>query len=723
MAIGIECWIVFGKAHVSMNDKTPASPLPPASESTSSADSTELLRDQGSDGAAHPSLLAEETQRVSALAFEATSEGVVITDSTCRIVKVNRAFESITGYRQAEVNGRTCAFLQGPLSDTKTITDIRSALQNHIPFSGEILNYCKDGSLYWNDLSISPVVDKAGQLTHFIGITRDITRRKRVEAALNESEARYRDAAEALGGYILDIDRNYRYTFVSERAENLLGYPAHEMLGRTPAEFMPPGEIEVVNAWMDQNLETDGAVRGLEHRMVAKSGAVLWLQVSRIPLYNNHGTVIGYRGTAFDITARKQAEASRSELEAQLRESQKMHAIGTLAGGIAHDFNNIIAAILGNVALARMDAGPSPQAQESLAEIQKAATRARDLVKQILAFSRRQHTHHQTTSLAPVIVETARMLRATLPARVAIEVQCDPATPDASADKSQIQQILINLSTNAVQAMDGKAGRIRIELDAVAADDALLKRHPSLREFQALNPEGAVRLTFSDDGPGMTEAIRARIFEPFFTTKPVGEGTGLGLSVVHGIVQGHHGVIIVDSEPGAGTRFTVFLPGRPSGSEEASNQSPDGQHLANGSPDAHPPASEAPALAATSGPHIVYLDDDEALVSLVKRLLERRGMRVSAHHNQEEALAEVRANPAGIDLVLTDYNMPGISGLDVARLVREIRPDLPIAIASGFIDEKLSEQASDAGVSDLISKADSVDDFCAAIAALLPSKH
>ena len=791
----------------------------------------------------------EHAKRVSALAFEATSEGVIITDIAGQIILVNPAFESITGYSQREVTGRTCAFLQGPLTEADTITAIRRALQEQSAFSGEILNYCKDGSLYWNDLSISPVRDTQGNLTHFIGITRDISERKRAESAQKEHDARYRDAVEAVGGYVLDLDTRFRYAYVSERAEQLLGYASHEMLGHTPAEFMPPGEVDRVNEWFEHNPSKDGSIHGLEHRIATKSGATIWLQVSRIPLRDSEGvllgirgaaldittrklaeaaqqesearyrdaaqaaggyicdlgtdfrytyvseaaetllgypahemlgrtpaqfmapgeiervnacfekhkredgslcgleykivtksgemrwmqtsriplrdrkgTTTGYRGTSFDITARKQTEAANAELETQLRESQKMQAVGTLAGGIAHDFNNILASILGNVALAREDVSPSSQAQESLGEIYKAASRARDLVKQILAFSRRQHTHYQKTALGPVVSETVRMLRSTLPARVVIEEHYAANTPDVLADASQIQQVLVNLATNAMQAMGGQPGQIRIGLDAVAPDEALFKRHASLRAFYEQSMERAVRLTVSDDGPGMDETVMARIFEPFFTTKPVGEGTGLGLAVVHGIVQGHKGVIVVDSEPGVGTQFTLFLPACSMPADETLDPSVPTEEPQSAQPvPSGPDVGAAPALAAS--PHIVCLDDDEALLFLLKRLLERRGYRVTAYHDQRSALDAISADPAGIDLVLTDYNMPGLSGLDVARQARAMRQDLPIVVASGFIDETLSSQAADAGVNDLIFKATSVEEFFGAIAALLPAKE
>jgi two-component system, cell cycle sensor histidine kinase and response regulator CckA len=675
-------------------------------------------------------LTADEARRIRALAFEAVSEGVVITDSDQRILLVNPAFETTTGHRQGDVIGRTCAFLQGPLTSRDTLEAIRQTLRQHRVYTGEVLNYRKDGSTFWNDLSISPLRDEEGRLTHYIGLMRDISERKRTEAELIAGETRFRDAAEAAGGYILDMDTRFRYTFISERSEQLLGYAANELIGHTPAEFMPPGEIDRVNAWFETNLQPDGSVRGLEHRILTKSGQVRWLMVSRVPLRDREGHVTGHRGTAFDITDRKQAEAARVELENQVRESQKMEAIGTLAGGIAHDFNNIIAAILGNVNLARQDVCPASPALESLDQIHKAASRARDLVRQILSFSRREQTQYKRTSLAPIAQDTARMLRAMLPARVSIEVTCAADVPAVAADASQIQQVIINLATNAMQAMAGRPGLVRIGLDLIMPDASSIGRHLALREMYQHHPEGLVRLSVADDGPGMDQAMLGRIFEPFFTTKPVGEGTGLGLAVVHGIVQGHQGLITVDSQVGAGTRFDFYLPIDTSApAERADAHTPDKTKAdAAPSPSASALSSKKTDVqrgrpgtkaATPTGPHIVYVDDDEALIFLVKRLLERRGLRVSAYQDQQEALQTVINDPAGIDLFLTDYNMPGLSGLDLARKVREIRADLPVGIASGFIDETLSAEAADAGVKSLIFKATSVDEFCHAIEALL----
>jgi CheY-like chemotaxis protein len=258
--------------------------------------------------------------------------------------------------------------------------------------------------------------------------------------------------------------------------------------------------------------------------------------------------------------------------------------------------------------------------------------------------------------------------------------------------------------TNAMQAMGTGSGCIEIRLNAVILDAAWVGLHPALRALHARQPGRTVRLAVSDDGPGMDAATLARIFEPFFTTKAVDEGTGLGLSVVHGIVQTHDGAIEVESLPGRGATFTVYLP---AAEAEAGVPSPPPRAAA---------AAGVPDIG--SGQHILYLDDDESLVFLVTRLLERRGYRVSGHTDQREALAALRARPADFDLVATDYNMPGMSGLDVAHAVRAIRANLPVAIASGFIDETLRTQAENAGVRELIFKANAVEDLCEAFARL-----
>jgi signal transduction histidine kinase/CheY-like chemotaxis protein len=405
---------------------------------------------------------------------------------------------------------------------------------------------------------------------------------------------------------------------------------------------------------------------------------------------------------------RRRDEASSAALEVQVREAQKLTAVGTLAGGIAHDFNNILATILGNTALARSDVGANPDAAlESLEEIQKAATRARDLVQQILSFSRRSPTEKKPIELTSVVEESARLLRATLPGRLKLRVNCAAGGVIVLADQTQILQVLINLATNAMQAMREGPGCIDMVLDILTLDTVSVSIRPQLKASHASHPEHVARLVVSDDGPGMDATTLERIFEPFFTTKPPGEGTGLGLSVVHGIVQAHSGAIEVQSALGKGTTFTVYLP-----VAKWTGEAPNATW-----------ATRAAASVNSDGrnerQHILYLDDDQALASLMKRLLERRGYRVSSFVSQEEALAALRDAPDAFHVVVTDYNMPGMSGLDVARAVRTIRADLPVAVASGFVDVALRENAYQAGVREVIFKADDLETFCAAVQRLV----
>ncbi|MBW8893845.1 MAG: response regulator, partial [Burkholderiales bacterium] len=324
--------------------------------------------------------------------------------------------------------------------------------------------------------------------------------------------------------------------------------------------------------------------------------------------------------------AHREAEAELRRYEAQLGEAQKMESLGTLAGGIAHDFNNILSAILGNVELARGELDAEHPVLVMLGEIQKAGLRARDLVRQILTFSRRQPQQLRNVALRPIVDETYGLLRATLPAGVDLELSLSDEPLHVDGDATQLQQVLMNLCTNAWHALRGEPGRIVIGLDAVHLDAA------TARALSGLVAGPYVHLWVSDTGAGMDAAIRERIFEPFFTTKPTGQGTGLGLSVVHGIVVAHLGSIAVDSVPGQGSTFHLYLP-----AVAAPLTAPQAEHL----PD---------APSAGHGEHVVYLDDDETVMLVVVRLLERAGYRCSGFLDVAAALATVSDSPDAVDL-------------------------------------------------------------------------
>ena len=523
----------------------------------------------------------------------------------------------------------------------------------------------------------------------------DITERKRgVEELL-----RFGAAVDALADAVYLVDRSsMRFVHVNDAACRALGKSRAEALALAPWKVLAISRAALAGAY-DSLIASGVAAEPIELLRDRSDGSKAWVELRR------HAQCAGGRWTIVtlvrDITERKLAEETRLSLEAQLRESQKMEAIGTLAGGVAHDFNNILGAILGNTELARQDAGASPLAIESLEEIRKAGLRARALVQQILSFSRRQPTTRRVVSLAAVVKESLGMLRATIPQQVSFDLQLSEHAPSVLADATQVQQVLINLVTNAAHAMRGRSGKVTIGVDTFDLAE------PSAPAFSGLRPGRHARLVVADTGRGMDGATRARIFEPFFTTKAIGEGTGLGLAVVQGIVRANDGHIVVDSEPGNGSVFTLYFPAAQS---------------AQGAVDAVEIAPVAPRLAGR-GRRILYVDDDLSMLFLVKRLLQRRGFRVSEFSDQIAGLEALRADPAGFALVVTDYNMPGLTGLDVAREALKIRPDLPLALVSGYITDELRLRAAEIGVHELIFKANAVDDFCDVIARLLPDLH
>jgi two-component system, cell cycle sensor histidine kinase and response regulator CckA len=526
----------------------------------------------------------------------------------------------------------------------------------------------------------------------------DITALVDAQRAVHNERKRIKTILDVAADPIFVKDNDHRIILANRAFCDLFGLEEAQVIGKTLAENVPEDERELFLAIDRRVLDT--GIPDVREESLTVNQVQRTIVTSKTRFTEDSGERF-LVGVIFDITERTQAAQRQALLEAQLRESQKMQAIGTLAGGIAHDFNNIIAAILGHVELARQDLGSHDQALESVQAIGKAAARARALVQQILSFSRQQPTERVLLSMESVVDESVRLLRATLPARITLDVSCDPNLPLVLADSTQMEQVLINLVTNAAQAMATDPGRIEIGLDAISADTMLVENPTMLPRMQTGSTAGVIRLAVKDNGPGMSEETLSRIFEPFFTTKPVGQGTGLGLSVAHGIVQNHGGVLQARSRPGEGSTFTVYLP--------ATDAQADSFNPKSGGQVPAPPSS------IKSGLRVLYLDDDEALVELVTKLFKKRDIVVTGHTDPNEALQALRADPAAYDLVLTDYNMPGMSGLDVAREVGALMPDLPVAIISGFIDETLREQAQRAGVRDLIFKADSVEVVCDAV--------
>ena len=523
---------------------------------------------------------------------------------------------------------------------------------------------------------------------------------------LHASEKRLEAVINSALDAIICVDQHQRITVFNPTAAALFQCSASDALGSTLDRFLPDAAQALAFAQL-----TTQALLG-EMTALTASGKELAVEVS--VSFERHAE--GETTTVFarDLTGRKKAEAHRSELEAQLRESHKMQAVGTMAGGIAHDFNNILGAILGNVELAKADCAAGSPVLESLLEIDKAGRRARDLVRQILTFSRNEPPQRAAVSLAEVVHDTERLLRVTLPPAIELHMQLQAGLPPVLADATQVEQALLNLCTNAVHAIQGQGserGSIHVEAATVQPDQRLSER-------LGLAPIDYVALTVRDSGPGMDAATLERIFEPFFTTKPVGQGTGLGLAVVHGVMRTHEGGVDVQSTPGQGSRFTLYFPVATSAITAAT---------ANPAPQAQPLATEvaapAPAAPPSSTPakkhHVMYVDDDQALVFLVQRLLRRRGYEVSGFTDPHEATAALRAAPQRYDLLVTDYNMPGFCGVDLVREARLIRPGLPVALASGYVTAEIEQAALAEGAQALIHKPNDVEELCATVQRLI----
>ncbi len=511
---------------------------------------------------------------------------------------------------------------------------------------------------------------------------------------------------------ILCVDEQHRITVFNPAATTLFACSESQAMGSPLERFLP--QVDAVLAARKVPTQTTlGEFRAttlqgreifveisvsLERRLNTRSpqNPCAPEDVARRGAQNQHGEITTI--FARDLTASKLAEARRVALETQLRESQKMQAMGTMAGGIAHDFNNILSAILGNVDLAMQDTPRSSSALTSLQEIEKAGRRARDLVRQILTFSRNEVPKRTPIQLDEVVREAARLIKVALPPLVEFQVIIGSGTSPILADTTQVEQALLNLGTNGMLAIGNRKGQLTISLaqtELTQPDSGRL----------GLPGGSYATIAVRDTGSGMPQETLERIFEPFFTTREVGQGTGLGLSVVHGIMQTHQGAIDVHSVPGEGSVFTLYFP--PTREQAAT------------------PASEPQAAEAICGKghHVMYVDDDQALVFLIARVLTRKGFTVTTFSDPLEAQAALQASPEAFDIVVTDYNMPGYSGMDLLRQSKKIRPDLPVALASGYVTPELEHSAIREGASALIYKPNDVSEFCETVQQLIASRH
>ena len=379
-----------------------------------------------------------------------------------------------------------------------------------------------------------------------------------------------------------------------------------------------------------------------------------------------------------EIEDRKRAESEKQKIATRLRQAQKMESIGTLAGGIAHDFNNILSAIMGYSEMTLYNISEDSKARGNLEQVLQASNRAKDLVNQILAFSRQSEQTRKPVQIGPLVKETLKLMRASLPTTIEILEHTNENGALIEADPTQIHQVLMNLCTNASDAMSEKGGVLKVDLDRLTIDEKeAALTHPDL------NPGIYEMISVSDTGNGMDSATIERIFDPYFTTKKAGKGTGMGLAVAHGIVKSHGGAINVHSDLGKGTTFQVLLP------------SIDGMAKQEDEEDKPLP---------TGDERILFVDDEAALVDLGKQMLEHLGYKVEGKTSAIEALDTFRANPDSFDLIMTDKTMPNLTGFDLGKECKKIRPEIPIILFTGFSESSILLRAGRMGISEIIMK-------------------
>ena len=499
-----------------------------------------------------------------------------------------------------------------------------------------------------------------------VAVYTDVTQQKRTQNTLRQSEELFRTLIESQGegSGIVDADENF--TFANPEAEKIFGVPSGTLVGRNLHEFF---DVEQFTRIEDETQKRQSGARSVyELQLLRPDGGLRDLLVTATPRFDRSGIFSGTFGIFRDITDRKQADRKRRQLEIQLRQSQKLEAIGELAGGIAHDFNNILGSMMGYTELLLRRSAADGKEREFLEYIYRSGERAAELVKQILLFSRSQEHVLVPTNIAAILEDSLNLLRATIPATIVIRRRIQPECPPILADTVQIQQVIVNLCVNAAHAMRVHGGTLDVVLEVVV--------------------QSSVQLTIRDNGCGMPQHVQEHLFEPFFTTKGPNEGSGLGLSVVHGIVTGHHGTITVESAPDRGSAFTLLFPATSEPVEQA---------------DAAPHTPEPGEKRGKNG-HLLIADDEVYLTKLYDVALAKLGYRVTLAKNGAEALRIFRADPRQFDLLVTDQMMPGMSGTELSEELLKLRPDLPIIVVTGYREARFESQAKALGIHTILMK-------------------
>ncbi|MBU1276229.1 MAG: PAS domain S-box protein [Proteobacteria bacterium] len=612
------------------------------------------------------------------LSFENANIGMVLTGLDGRLLRINDQFRGMLGYGSEELVGKYFNDISHPDDHQAGLGFVSQALAGGKESAQLEKRYLhKSGKPVWCNVSATLLKDPKGAPSHFITTAQDITERKRAQQALQQSEEKF-SLAFLTAPYAIAITRAEDGAFVdvNDAFTSLSGFTRQETLA---------GSSIGLDLWVDEedrqrvvaDLGAGRAVVGREYQFRTKSGDIITGLFSAQPILLSNGPCI--MSSINDITERKRAEEEKERLESQLRQAQKMEAVGILAGGIAHDFNNILGAIMGYVELAQNLALEGRSNVAELAQVLQSVYRARNLVRQMMTFSRKTEADLMPLGLNKAVRQITQMLEHSLPKMIAIETRLASDLELVNADSTQMEQVLLNLATNAADAMP-EGGRLVIETQNIILGEQYSQQHLDV------GPGRYVLLMVSDTGHGIEPQTMEHIFDPFFTTKEVGKGTGLGLSTVYGITKGHGGHVYCYSEPGMGTTFKVYLPAYQAGAAASALEETLPEQILGGTET------------------ILLVDDELVLRDLGARALESMGYRVLTKANGEEALETYRSQGDEIDLVVMDIGMPGMGGHKCLLEILAINPKAKVVIASGYSANGQVKASLESGAAGFVAK-------------------
>jgi PAS domain S-box-containing protein len=607
--------------------------------------------------------------------FDNTGTATVIIENNTIISLANIGFVDLSGYSCEEIEGQkswTDFIIPEDLEKMKEQHKLRRENKESTLTKYEFRFIDKDN----NVKNILLRIDMVPGTKKSVASLLDITERKLAEEALKESEKQFRELFNSITDLIYTQDMEGRFISANPAIQRLFGYDMDEFIGHSAADFMKPERQSGFASLYLEVIKKQGVHEGISCYF-KKNKEKIYIESRSSLVKPDDGGESYISGIGRDVTEKVLSKKKVAQLQKQVAQAQKMESIGTLAGGIAHDFNNILSPIIGNAELILMDTPDDSHSIGNLKAILTSALRAKGLVKQILTFARQGSSELMLMKMQPIVKEALKLIRSTIPTTIETIQDISPDCGVIKADPTQIHQIIMNLTTNAYHAMEETGGELRVSL-----------KEMEFGTLDLINPNMApgvyVCLTVADTGKGMDKNLTDKIFDPFFTTKAIGKGTGMGLSVVHGIVISMGGTIHAYSEPGKGTQFHVYLP------------------LADAVKEQQATNVEAPIQGGTE--HILLVDDEEAICQMEKQTLEHLGYHITSRTSSLEALAAFRTSPDKFDLIITDMAMPNMSGDKLSVELIKIRPDIPILLCTGFSENMSKEKAASLGIKGFLLK-------------------